>query len=121
MQISKRQIAAAAAALLIVAGGAAVWHPTIPPTAPPPGFPQAQIARGAELAAIGDCAVCHTAATGQPCQCGAEELSDHSRHLAQEIIARLGLRPERAANAKDEIRYVSAWFDDVLTKLEGAE
>jgi hypothetical protein len=41
--------------------------------------------------------------------------------LAQEIVARLGLRPERAVNAKDEIRYVSAWFDDVLTKLEGAE
>jgi hypothetical protein len=33
----------------------------------------------------------------------------------------LGLRPERAGNTKDEIRYVSAWFDDVLTKLEGAE
>jgi hypothetical protein len=41
--------------------------------------------------------------------------------LAQEIVARLGLRPERAGNTKDEIRYVSAWFDDVLTKLEGAE
>jgi hypothetical protein len=62
-----------------------------------------------------------TAATGHPCRCGEEGLSDHSRHLAQEIVARLGLRPERAANANDEIRYVSAWFDDVLTKLEGAE
>ena len=62
-----------------------------------------------------------TAATGDLCQCGAEELSDHSRHVAQEVIARLGLRPERAANVKDKIRYVSEWFDDELTKLEGAE
>jgi hypothetical protein len=62
-----------------------------------------------------------TAATSHPCRCGEEGLSDHSRHLAQEIVARLGLLPERAANAEDEIRYVSAWFDDVLTKLEGAE
>jgi hypothetical protein len=62
-----------------------------------------------------------TAATGRPCQCGAEGLSDHSRHVAQEIVARLGLQPERASNVKDEIRYVSAWFDDELTKLEGAE
>jgi hypothetical protein len=62
-----------------------------------------------------------TAATGHQCQCGADELSDHSRHVAQEVVARLGLRPERATNVKDEIRYVSAWFDDELTKLEGAE
>jgi hypothetical protein len=44
-----------------------------------------------------------------------------SRHVAQEIVARLGLRPQRAINLTDEIRYVSAWFDDELTKLEGAE
>jgi hypothetical protein len=62
-----------------------------------------------------------TAATGHPCHCGAEEVSDHARHVAQEIVARLGLRPEKPDNAKDEIRYVSAWFDDTLTKLEGAE
>jgi hypothetical protein len=62
-----------------------------------------------------------TAAPSHPCRCGQEELSDHSHHLAQEIVARLGLRPEKADNAKDEVRYVSAWFDDVLTKLEGAE
>jgi hypothetical protein len=60
-------------------------------------------------------------ATGHPCHCAAGELSDHSRHVAQEVVTRLGLRPERAINVKDEIRYVSAWFDDELTKLEGAE
>ena len=62
-----------------------------------------------------------TTATGHPCQCGAEELSDHSRHVAEEVVARLGLRPEKAVKLKGEIRYVSAWFDDELTKLEGAE
>ncbi|MGA9359989.1 MAG: hypothetical protein WBW75_18865 [Mycobacterium sp.] len=62
-----------------------------------------------------------TAARGHPCHCGAEEVSDHARHVAQEIVARLGLRPEEPVNAKDKIRYVSAWFDDELTKLEGAE
>jgi hypothetical protein len=62
-----------------------------------------------------------TAPTGHPCHCGAEELSDHSRHVAQEIVARLGLRPERPSTVKDAIRYVSAWSDDELTTLEGAE
>ena len=62
-----------------------------------------------------------TAATGHPCHCGAQEASDHARHVAQEIVAGLGLRPENPVNAKGEIRYVSAWFDDELTKLEGAE
>jgi hypothetical protein len=65
---------------------------------------------------VADC----TAEPGRPCQCRAE-LSDHSRHAAREIVARLGFRPERSSNFKDEIRYVSAWFDDELTKLEGAE
>jgi hypothetical protein len=63
----------------------------------------------------------HSAASGQPCQCEAQEQSDHSRHLAQEIVARLGLRPERSIDLPDQIRYVSAWFNDELTKLEGAE
>jgi hypothetical protein len=62
-----------------------------------------------------------TAARGYPCQCSAEELSDHSCHVAKEVVVRLGLRPERAAKFKGEIRYVTAWFDDELTKLEGAE
>jgi hypothetical protein len=62
-----------------------------------------------------------SAETGYSCRCGATKLPDHSRHVAQEMVARLGLRPERAVNVKDELRYVSAWFDDELTKLEGAE
>jgi hypothetical protein len=56
--------------------------------------------------------------SGVACSCGAQGLSDHPRHVAQEIVDRLGLRREGVSR---EIRYVSAWFDDELTKLEGAE
>jgi hypothetical protein len=38
--------------------------------------------------------------------------------VAQQIVDSLGLREEAVGT---EIRYVSAWFDDELTKLEGAE
>ena len=43
------------------------------------------------------------------------------RHLAQEIVDRLGLTQESAGDRSSKIRDVSAWFDDELTKLEGAE
>jgi FixJ family two-component response regulator len=62
-----------------------------------------------------------TKPAGHRCRCGAEELADHSRHVAQEVVARLGLRPDQVTNVKNEIRYVSAWFDNELTILEGAE
>ena len=62
-------------------------------------------------------------ASGRHCDCGAADLFDHSRQVAEEIIARLGLRPESTTNFKgtSTMRYVSAWFDGELTKLEGAE
>ena len=44
--------------------------------------------------------------------------SDHARHVAEDIVGQLELRREEA---DDKMRYVSAWFDDELTKLEGAE
>jgi hypothetical protein len=44
--------------------------------------------------------------------------SDHARHVAEDIVAQLELRREKV---DDKMRYVSAWFDDELTKLEGAE
>ena len=44
--------------------------------------------------------------------------SDHARHAAEDIVAQLGLRRE---NIESKTRYVSAWVDDELTKLEGAE
>jgi hypothetical protein len=58
---------------------------------------------------------------GRSCGCGAEGLPDHSHHVAQEIVDRLGLTQESADDRSRKIRYVSAWFDDELTKLEGAE
>ena len=44
--------------------------------------------------------------------------SDHAHHVAEDIVGQLELRREKADN---KMRYVSAWFDDELTKLEGAE
>ena len=59
------------------------------------------------------------------CGCRATGLSDHSSHVAQAIVDRLGLRWESAANigkaVSDKVRYVSALFDGELTVLEGAE
>src|ERR1700754_638740 len=53
-------------AVLLAVGAALAWHPAIPPVTPPSDFPKAQIEQGAELAAIGDCAVCHTTQGGPP-------------------------------------------------------
>ena len=44
--------------------------------------------------------------------------SDHARHVAEDIVEQLELRRE---NVDDKMRYVSAWFDNELTNLEGAE
>src|ERR1700759_3415578 len=63
--MQKRYIVIAAAALLVIAGGAVVWRPAIAPVSSPQRFDRAQVQHGAELAAIGDCAGCHTASPGQ--------------------------------------------------------
>jgi mono/diheme cytochrome c family protein len=42
------------------------WHSEIPPTVSTTTFDPGLIAKGAQLAAIGDCAVCHTEAGGRP-------------------------------------------------------
>jgi hypothetical protein len=63
----------------------------------------------------------HAHGAGVTCRCGARRQSDHSGHMAEEIVKRLGLRSERVSNVSTQIRYVSALFDDELTKLEGAE
>ncbi len=54
------------------------------------------------------------------CRCGADDLSDHPRHVAGEIIDRLGVKPD-IDEVKKRIRYASAWFNWELTVLEGAE
>ena len=58
---------------------------------------------------------------GRTCGCGATRLSDHSRHVAEEIVKRLGLTAEQVDRVENQVRYVTALFDDELTKLEGAE
>jgi mono/diheme cytochrome c family protein len=52
-----------------LSGAAAIaWRPAIASIAPPSraAFPSDAVARGATLAAIGDCSVCHTADGGRP-------------------------------------------------------
>jgi mono/diheme cytochrome c family protein len=66
MKVSKFHIAIAVLILLIIGGWAVAWQPSMAPTEARPTFPKDQIVRGAELAAIGDCAVCHTAPGGAP-------------------------------------------------------
>ncbi|HBK05167.1 MAG TPA: hypothetical protein DDZ81_04815 [Acetobacteraceae bacterium] len=65
MKLSRGRVVAAVAAVLIV-GGWAVWHPSIAPVEGRAAFPPEQIARGAELAAVGDCGVCHTTDGSRP-------------------------------------------------------
>jgi hypothetical protein len=55
------------------------------------------------------------------CTCGATGLSDHARHVAESIVDGLKLRQETVGDHGKRLRYVSAVFDDELTKLEGAE
>src|ERR1700754_996630 len=65
----KGKIVFVAIVLAVAAGMSRAWEPAIDPTtAPPPELAAdtAQIARGARLAALGDCIVCHTAAHGKP-------------------------------------------------------
>ncbi|GAA4326552.1 hypothetical protein GCM10023144_10150 [Pigmentiphaga soli] len=55
--------------LLGVAACAAAWRPAIEETQSPPpadSFDQATLARGMQVAAIGDCTSCHTAPHGKP-------------------------------------------------------
>jgi mono/diheme cytochrome c family protein len=63
-----RSVGAALLVAVVAAlgGCAVVWPAAIAPIGPPPrsAFSDARIARGAELAAIGDCAVCHTSPGG---------------------------------------------------------
>ncbi len=63
-----RRLVFAALAILCVAIGAAaavIVQPGLPRSTPPAAFGPALIARGAQLAAIGDCAVCHAGRDGQ--------------------------------------------------------
>jgi mono/diheme cytochrome c family protein len=66
--VTRFAIVLAAVVVLAAAGGAALaWRPAIPPApVPATGFATAAVARGAAVAALGDCVVCHTAQNGPP-------------------------------------------------------
>ena len=55
------------------------------------------------------------------CSCGAQGLSGHSRHVADQIVHQAGLVPDTIDEVKQRVRYVSALLNWELTKLEGAE
>jgi mono/diheme cytochrome c family protein len=70
-RLLRRLLLRAAIPVLAAVGGAAVvvsWAPAISPIAPPEraSFADAAINRGAILAALGDCIVCHTVPGGRP-------------------------------------------------------
>jgi hypothetical protein len=66
-------------------------------------------------------AVQHVDDSMASCSCGAEGLSDHSGHVAERILDRLGLKPEAVDDARKRIRFATAWLDWELTKAEGAQ
>jgi mono/diheme cytochrome c family protein len=61
--------------VIVLAGigsfAALAWRPAIAPITPPTAFDPALVAKGAQLAAIGDCAICHAAPNGAPYAGGA--------------------------------------------------
>jgi len=67
---ARRRLWSVAVLLLILAAGVAAlaWRPAIAPQAPAqrPPFDAALVQRGAQLAAVGQCAVCHTADPSTP-------------------------------------------------------
>ena len=62
------RLVGAIVALVVASGAALVWQPAMAPIAPPGAgqFSSEMIARGAEIAALGDCAACHTARHAPP-------------------------------------------------------
>jgi len=64
-----RTVAVALAAVVAVAAAgttALTWRPAIDEISPSSGFDRALVAKGAQLAAVGDCAICHAGANGAP-------------------------------------------------------
>jgi mono/diheme cytochrome c family protein len=68
MLIHVRRFVAIVVVVLIIVAGVTACTPAIAPIQPPAreAFDAADINRGAELAALGDCAVCHTERNGRP-------------------------------------------------------
>jgi nicotinate dehydrogenase subunit B len=76
------------------------WHPAIAPASPPRGFPQNLVVQGAGLAAIGDCAVCHTSDGGAPYAGGRPIRTPfgviYSANITPDVQSGLGRWPEAA-------------------------
>lgn len=51
------------------------------------------------------------------CSCGAEGVSDHPRHVAEQIVGQLRLNPEQVSKVGNQIRYVSALFGPTMNWL----
>jgi mono/diheme cytochrome c family protein len=68
MATLRRVLIAAVAVAAVIAIGciALAWHPAMDPLAAIPRMDHARVERGAQLAAIGDCAICHTRDGGTP-------------------------------------------------------
>ena len=58
--------------------------------------------------------------SGAACSFGAQRISKHSRHVADQIADQVGLKPE-IDEVKKRIRYASAMFDWELTQIGGAQ
>ncbi len=72
MRLKTRSVILGLAATAVAAALAIVYRPAIDPITPAAGdVPPALVARGAQLAAAGDCAVCHAAPDGAPYAGGA--------------------------------------------------
>jgi mono/diheme cytochrome c family protein len=66
-----RRLAIGLGAIVAVSAFALIWRPAIAPVSPQTAFDPALVAKGAQLAAVGDCAICHAAPTGAPYAGGA--------------------------------------------------
>jgi nicotinate dehydrogenase subunit B len=59
------RISAVIVAAIAIGAGAVLWRPAIPPSDRQADFKATLVVKGAQLAAIGDCAVCHAGLDGQ--------------------------------------------------------
>jgi hypothetical protein len=67
------------------------------------------------------CLTDHIDDAGVVCRCGAAGLTDHPRHVAEQIVDELALKPEGIDKVKKQMRYASAMVDWELSQLEGIE
>lgn len=121
--------------LALLAGCAGLgWHPQLDPIAPPAasGFDAAEVARGAQLAAAGNCADCHTA-PGGPAYGGGVGLETgfglaYSTNITPDVATGIGnwspaafTRAMREGVARDGSNLLPAFSYTHYTKLSDAD